>query len=86
VRKKGTPPTPAEAARNNLAHAVRRGEPQEVIDQARRDLAEANLADAIDRARPKVSVWPLLTEEQIARLNAKMRGEPDGQADAEAAS
>jgi hypothetical protein len=77
---KGAPLTEAEQARNRLAAAVRRGEPVEVIDQARRDLAEANLSDAIRRARPKVAAWPLFTDEQISRLTALLRGEPDGQA------
>jgi hypothetical protein len=73
------PPSAAELARNALGAAVRRHDSQEVIDQARRDLAEANLAAYILAARKRVAIWPLLTEEQIGRLTLALRGEPDGQ-------
>ena len=53
--------TPAQQARNALGAAARRGDPPERIEQARRDLTEANLAAHI---REAVAAWPPLTAEQ----------------------
>ena len=76
-----SPQSAAQQARNALGAAARRGDPPEVIDQLRRELAEANLTDAIIAARPKVSAWPLFTDDAIARLTLLLRGETvNGQA------
>jgi hypothetical protein len=69
------PQSAAQLARNALGAAVRRGDPPEVIDQARRDLAEIVLSDYIRKARDRVRSWPLLTDEKIARLTLLLRGE-----------
>lgn len=58
------------AARSLLANAHRRHDPPQVIDQHRRDLAEANIAAAIDRA---LSTAPPLTDAQCDRLAARLR-------------
>jgi hypothetical protein len=79
MRKVGTPVSAAESARNRLGVAIRLHRPAAEIDQARRDLAEAVLADHIRAARDRVAAWPLFTEDQIARLELLLRGEPDGQ-------
>jgi hypothetical protein len=68
------PRTPAEEARNRLAAAARRGDPPEVIEAARRDLAETVLTEHIRAVRARVATWPLLTDEQIARLTLLLRG------------
>lgn len=57
-------------ARSRLAQAHRRHDPPEVIDRHRRDLAEANIAAAIDRA---LSTAPPLTDAQCDRLAARLR-------------
>ena len=72
---KGAPLTEAEQARNRLAAATRRGDPDEVIRQARQDLAEAILTDAIRTARQYVAAWPAFRPEQEARLTLLLRGE-----------
>lgn len=63
-------PTPHQA-RSRLATASRLKESPEAIADRRRDLAEANIAAAIARA---LSTAPPLTDEQCARLAARLRG------------
>jgi len=70
------PPSP-NAAKRLIANAVRRGDPPEVIEARRGDLAEANIAAAIDRALSKA---PPLTDEQCARLAERLRGVPADEA------
>lgn len=53
-----------------IACAVHRGNPKEEAD-ARRDLSEAKIAAAIERA---LSTSPELTPAQIKRLSALLRG------------
>ncbi|MGV2985916.1 hypothetical protein ACNPNP_19670 [Microbacterium sp. AGC85] len=64
------PPSQAHA-RSRVANAVKYGLPPEVIADRRRDLAAANIAAAIDRA---LSTAPALSDEQCARLAARLRG------------
>lgn len=66
------PPSPNDAKRR-IANAVRRGDPPQVIEDRRRDLAEANIAAAIERALSKA---PPLTDEQCARLAERLRDVP----------
>lgn len=61
---------PVASARSRLATAHLRNEPPEVITERRRDLAEANIAAAIDRA---LSTAPPLTDAQCERLAARLR-------------
>lgn len=61
--------TPTDA-RNRLAVAHRRHASPEAIADRRRDLAEANIAAAIDRA---LSTAPPLTDAQCDRLAARLR-------------
>lgn len=65
------PLTAPNAAKQRLASAARSKQPPEVIADRRRDLAEANIAAAIARA---LSTAPPLTDEQCARLAARLRG------------
>ena len=72
--------TAAQRARNELAHACRRKDSTpEQITQARRDLAEINLTDAINAARELVATWPVFSDEKIAELTLLLRGESSGQ-------
>lgn len=65
------PATPTTTqARSRLASATRYKAPPEVITERRRDLAEANIAAAIDRA---LSTAPPLTDAQCERLAARLR-------------
>jgi hypothetical protein len=59
------PRSPAQAARDRLGAATRNGASPDDVDAARRDLAEANLAQHIRRV---VAGWPPLTAEQRQRL------------------
>jgi len=61
--------TPHQAV-GYVATAVRVGDPKREAD-ARRDLAEAKIAEAIERA---VSAAPPLTPAQIRRLSGLLRG------------
>jgi hypothetical protein len=63
-------PTPTQA-RSRLANDSRRKAPPDVIADRRRELAEANIAAAIARA---LSTAPPLSDEQCARLAARLRG------------
>lgn len=65
-----TPTLTPTQARSRLANDTRRKAPPEVIADRRRDLAEANIAAAITRA---LSTAPPLTDEQCARLAARLR-------------
>ncbi len=64
------PATPNDAKRR-IANAVRSKQPPEVIEDRRRELAEANIAAAIERALSKA---PPLTDEQCERLADRLRG------------
>ena len=63
-------PSPTQA-RSRLATDARRNAPPEVIAERRRQLAEANIAAAVERALLSA---PPLTEEQCDRLAALLRG------------
>lgn len=62
-------PTPHQVAAH-VAVAVRVGDPDREVT-ARRDLAEAKIATAIDKA---LAVAPPLTPAQIKRLSGLLRG------------
>jgi hypothetical protein len=67
----GTAPIPTPTkARSLLATAHRRHEPPEVIAKHQRDLAEANINAAIERA---LATAPPLTDAQCERLAARLR-------------
>ena len=68
-------PTPTQA-RSRLAIDSRRKAPAPVIAERRRDLAEANIAAAIERA---LATAPALSDEQCDRLAARLRGAADGE-------
>jgi hypothetical protein len=65
----GRPLTPAERARNALMHARRRkGTTPEQVEEARADLAEAKLTDAINKFLAACPGDP--GEERLARVRA----------------
>lgn len=64
-------PLTPHAAKSRLGSAIRAKRPPEVITGHRRELAEANIAAAIDRA---LTTAPPLTDEQCDRLAARLRG------------
>jgi hypothetical protein len=66
----------AQAARNRLGVAARLGSPADV-EQARRDLAAANLEESIRRL---VGDAPPLTEQQLAGAYAALDHAPRAQA------
>lgn len=67
----GTEPIPTPTkARSRLARAHQDHLGEKVITERRRDLAEANIAAAIDRA---LSTAPPLTDSQCDRLAARLR-------------
>ena len=71
MKPRGSPvpadiPSPTQA-RSRLALDTRRKAPPEVIAQRRQELAEANIAAAIERALVNA---PPLTDEQCDRLSA----------------
>jgi hypothetical protein len=59
----------AQRARSALGAAARHGDPEQ-IEQARQDLAEANLAA---RIREAVAGWPPLSAERRERLALLLR-------------
>jgi hypothetical protein len=65
----------AQRARNALGAAARRGDPAEQITEARRNLAEAKIADAIRQA---VDSAPPLTDAARARLARLLIAAPAG--------
>ncbi len=60
-------------AQSRVANDLRNGADPEVLAEHRRDLAEEQIAFAIDRALSKA---PPLTDEQCDRLAARLRGVP----------
>jgi hypothetical protein len=69
------PLSEAQQARNDYGAAVRRGDPPEVIDQARRRLEAAARRD---RIRREVAGWPPFTAEQEAGLALLLGTSDDG--------